>query len=119
MVMEPVRKKFLSSLFNSYIVCNMGKLFVLESDSRNSNTGFLAKPVRVSVVTTGGVILITRFAFLSPNEAESFSSNNPSPNTGVKVMEHDKKRIANIRPMGFCNISCEVWFIIYFFDFTT
>ncbi|MGA7010545.1 MAG: hypothetical protein WB612_12515, partial [Nitrososphaeraceae archaeon] len=71
-------------------------------------------PVRVSVVTTGGVILITRFAFLSPNEAESFSSNNPSPNTGVKVKENDNNRIDKIKQIGFCIISFEVWFIIYF-----
>lgn len=64
----------------------------------------------VSVVTTGGVILITRFAFLSPNEADSFSSNNPSPNTGVRVKENNKKRFDKIKQIEFCIISCEVWF---------
>ena len=48
--------------------------------------------LKVSVVITGGVILITKFAFLSPKEAESISSNNPSANTGVSVTPKGERR---------------------------
>ena len=75
----------------------------------NSMTGFWLVLVKVSVVTTGGVILITRFAILSPKAAESLSSNRPSPKTGVEQIDRDKKTIVIRITRLDCNILNQVF----------
>jgi hypothetical protein len=70
------------------------------------------------VVTTGGVIFITRFAFLSPKEAESVSSNNPSPKTGVKDVVNTEKTKINMRLSGLNNYLAIINGNIYSLNFT-
>ena len=66
---------------------------MFESNNLNSTTGFW--PFRnVSVVTTGGIILMRRSAFLFPKEAVNCSCVNPSPNTGFD--QSDNKTGAKI-----------------------
>jgi hypothetical protein len=64
-------------------------------------------------VTTGGVILIARFALLSPNVAERFSSNRPSPNTGANDIEQAERATINKRLLGLmCTASIIILSII-------
>ena len=72
--------------------------------------------LKVSVVITGGVILITKFAFLSPKEAESISSNYPSANTGVSITLKAERRNSTdkITLVAYFTIVLRVLIVIYF-----
>jgi hypothetical protein len=58
------------------------------------------------------VLMRSDLKFLSPKDAERFSSNNPSPYTDVIANEESKKTIDNVILIGAVNTFCEALFII-------